>query len=78
MLLDIVRYAATPLGDYNVAFGGNALYGTTTGSESVAFEFATHYFQTYRRAQNTAMGYQALYKNTTGKRNTAIGYKSLH
>ncbi|HYK46355.1 MAG TPA: hypothetical protein VEV83_14350, partial [Parafilimonas sp.] len=64
-------------GDYNSAFGYQALYANTTGSSNTANGFQSIYSNT-TGYQNTANGRIALFYNTIGYNNTANGFGSLY
>jgi hypothetical protein len=59
-----VDNATGPANIYNVAFGYEALRGTTTAASNTG-------------TQNSAIGYQSLFINSTGSRNTALGHSVL-
>ena len=61
--------------DFNTAFGGAAMYYTTTGNSCTAIGYRA-LFETTTASNAVAVGYQALYNNTTGVRMTAVGYKA--
>ena len=63
-------------GFYNNAFGLNALYSNTTGSDNSAFGYNAMYNNT-AGSYNNAYGYNALFANTTGNANNAYGYGAL-
>jgi len=63
-------------GDFNAAFGLNALYHNTLGSRNDAFGNGAE-FTNSKGSYNTAMGDRALEYNTNGNANTAIGYQAL-
>ena len=79
-------------GNFNSAFGFNAMLNTTTGSANTAvgtdaltantvgnFNTAVGYrtLEANTGSSNTVVGSEALYSNTTGGGNTALGYGSL-
>jgi hypothetical protein len=60
----------------NSAFGLNALYSNTTGTDNTA-QGLNALFSNTTGYNNTAQGLSALYSNTTGTYNTAQGFQSL-
>ncbi|MFY9675385.1 MAG: tail fiber domain-containing protein [Terriglobales bacterium] len=62
-------------GGYNTATGYLALFTNTTGSDNTAVGGKALYNNT--SSGSTAVGYGALYSNTTGVDNTAVGFKAL-
>jgi hypothetical protein len=80
-------------GEYNNAFGWQALKANTTGNENQAFGISAMLSNTTgsnntamgsnalrsntTASNNTAVGYQAGYNNTTGTENTVVGYQAL-
>ena len=63
-------------GNYNDAFGQQALRNTSTGSYNTATGHKSLYSNT-TGSSNIASGYLSMYSNTTGYNNTATGYQSL-
>ena len=63
-------------GDYNSAFGFQALYTNVDGHSNTSIGYQSLHLNT-TGAYNTAVGYAALYSNQTVANNTAVGYKAL-
>jgi hypothetical protein len=62
--------------DDNIAFGYQALYGSSTAKMTGQNNFAVGYqslFNNTTGSENFSMGYNSLFSNTTGSRNIAIG-----
>jgi len=64
------------MGDFNSAFGVNALSVNSSGSANTAIG-AGALFRNVEGVENTAIGDGALFGNTTGDSNTAIGRSAL-
>ena len=62
---------------WNSAFGYQALYSNTLGSDNTANGYRSLYSNT-SGIDNTANGYRSLYSNTIGSYNTAIGNQALY
>jgi hypothetical protein len=67
--------ASITTGDYNSAFGVNALLSNKSGNYNTAIGINSLYKNTGNN--NTASGSSALFSNTTGANNTASGYQAL-
>lgn len=75
--LHTIVAAGGGLGDYNGAFGYDAMYYTNLGSYNTASGYRSLYLNV-NGSYNTANGYQSLYKNVDSNYNTAVGYNCLY
>lgn len=64
-------------GNFNNAFGDNALLTNSTGNNNVAFGSSALLKNTTGN-DNTAIGNRALHEGTTAVANTAVGYEALY
>lgn len=62
-------------GNFNTAFGENALFNNTTAINNVAIGSNAIHDNT-TGPENTAIGSKAMYGNTTAAANTAVGYEA--
>lgn len=64
-------------GDFNSAFGFNALWHNTSGGYNTAFGWGS--LRTIATASgNTAYGFQSMASTTTGSNNVGVGYNALY